>query len=180
MDALEDWLVEVEEVEVEAADKTARVEEGTGPRVDPQAFGAMRLTIPSKAEPVAHALLPTHAISRMANLQCSPVSHAQARVTREQDSSADSEPPLHSVLPPNRAVETLRACPARTRPSSRRDRGATEVVPRRRNPPRDPARGPDADAHIRGQDAPRSHARATSRTPQLVHEEPNCLGTKWC
>jgi hypothetical protein len=54
MDDLEDWLVEVEEVRVEAADKTARVEEGAGPRVDPQAFGAMRLAIPSKAEPVAH------------------------------------------------------------------------------------------------------------------------------
>jgi hypothetical protein len=35
MGALEDWLVEVEEVEVEAADETVRVEEGAGPRVDP-------------------------------------------------------------------------------------------------------------------------------------------------
>jgi hypothetical protein len=51
---------------------------------------------------------------------------------------------------------------------------------RRRNPPRDPARGPDADAHTGGQDAPRSHAQTTPQTPQLVHEEPNCLGIKPC
>jgi hypothetical protein len=38
MNALEDWLVEVE-VEVEAADETARVEEGAGPRVDPRVRG---------------------------------------------------------------------------------------------------------------------------------------------
>jgi hypothetical protein len=43
------------EVEVEAADENARVGEDTGPHVDLQAFGAKRLVIPSKVEPVAHA-----------------------------------------------------------------------------------------------------------------------------
>jgi hypothetical protein len=42
-----------------------------------------------------------------------------------------------------------------------------------------PARGPDADVHIRGHDAPWNHIRATSRPP-LIHEEPNCLGIKPC
>ncbi|KAI0291441.1 hypothetical protein BC826DRAFT_1105981 [Russula brevipes] len=54
--AWDDWLVEVEEVEVEAADENARVEEGTDPLVDPQAFGAMRLAIPSKVEPVPRVI----------------------------------------------------------------------------------------------------------------------------
>jgi hypothetical protein len=65
----------------------------------------MRLAIPSKVEPVAHASSPMHATLKKAILQCSPVSHAQARVTREQDSGADFEPTPHSVLPPDRAVE---------------------------------------------------------------------------
>jgi hypothetical protein len=41
------WLVEVEDVEVEAADKNAIVKGDTGPRLDPRAFGPMRLAIPA-------------------------------------------------------------------------------------------------------------------------------------
>jgi hypothetical protein len=107
MDALQDWLVEVEEVEVEAADENARVEEGTGPRVD---LASIR----------GHA--PHHSVQNRASCPCVvahtrhiedgqpaklSVSHVQARVAREQDGSADSEMPLHGVLPSKRAVETL-------------------------------------------------------------------------
>jgi hypothetical protein len=46
--------VEEVEVEVEAVDEYARVE-----GLDPQAFGAMHLAIPSKVEPVVRALSPT-------------------------------------------------------------------------------------------------------------------------
>jgi hypothetical protein len=122
---------------VEAANESARVEEGAGPRVDPQAFGAMRLAIPSKTEPVSHASLPTCAIPKMTDLQTSPVSHAQARIIREQDSGADLEPPPHSVLPPNRAVEPLEPAPherARARaetgelPKSSRDEGTCRTT----------------------------------------------------
>lgn len=46
-----------------------------------------------------------HATLKKANLQCSPVSHAQARLTGEQDSGTDFEPLPHCVLLPDRAVE---------------------------------------------------------------------------
>jgi hypothetical protein len=95
----------VEEVEVEAADKNARVKGDTGPRLDPQAFKPMHLAIPSEVELVARALLPTYATLKEESLQCSPVSHVQAHITTEQDSGADLEPPLSSVLPSKRAVE---------------------------------------------------------------------------
>jgi hypothetical protein len=52
-----------------------------------------------------------HVTLKEENLLCFPVSHAQARVTREQDSGADSEPPPHSVLPLNRAVEPPEPAP---------------------------------------------------------------------
>ena len=78
-----------------------------------------------------------HATLKKANLQCSPISHAQARVTREQDSSADSEPPPHSALPPNRAVEPsgpalhehARApAAAEEQPKSSRDKGTRRAT----------------------------------------------------
>ncbi|KAI0283832.1 hypothetical protein BC826DRAFT_1127067 [Russula brevipes] len=113
MDTLEDWLVEVEEVEVEAANKTTRVEEGTGPCVDLQAFGAaMHLAIPSKTEPVAHTSLPTCAIPKMANLQNSPVSHAQACIIREQDNGADLELLLHKTGKPPKLSRDEGTCSA--------------------------------------------------------------------
>jgi hypothetical protein len=98
-------------------------------------------------------LSPTYANLKEESLQCSPVSHAQAHITTEQDSGADLKLPPSSVLLSKRAVEPSGPAPhERARApgeTGEPPKSAAEVVPspRRRNPQRDRARGLDRVMH---------------------------------